>query len=91
MVAALASEPHGSFDRAVAASDEQDLFIDVVVGLDQPLHHAWATLLLLHQVCGVRPLCRGPGLLHASDIDSCLSRPSPGLYMKKRPVNRRAF
>lgn len=39
MVAALTSEPDGSFDRAVAASDDQDLFIDVVVGLDRPLHH----------------------------------------------------
>src|ERR1700730_12541177 len=38
-VAGLVRESHGSFDRTVSAADDEDLLVDVVVGLDQPVHH----------------------------------------------------
>ena len=39
LVAGLVRESHGSFDRTVSAADDEDLLVDVVVGLDQPVHH----------------------------------------------------
>src|ERR1700686_5444303 len=39
LVTVLVRESHGSFDRTVSAADDEDLLIDVVVGLDQPVHH----------------------------------------------------
>src|SRR6266404_2077693 len=39
LVAGLVRESHGSFDRTVSAADDEDLLVDVVVSLDQAVHH----------------------------------------------------
>src|ERR1039458_8890165 len=39
LVTGLTSQAHGGFHRAVAAADDQDLLIDVMVRLDQAVHH----------------------------------------------------
>ena len=47
LVAGLTGESHGRFDRAVAASDDQNSFIDVVIGFNEAVHHL-GQILALH-------------------------------------------
>src|SRR5947209_1397134 len=39
LIASLVGESHGRFDRAVAAAHDQYLLVDVMVGLDKPVHN----------------------------------------------------
>ena len=39
LVADLVSQPHGCFDRAIATAHDQNLLVDVMVRLNQPVHH----------------------------------------------------
>ena len=39
MIAFLTGQAHGGFDGAIAAADHQNLLVDVMVGLDEAVHH----------------------------------------------------
>lgn len=39
VVVGLLGQAHGCPDRAVASTDHENLLIDVVIGLNQPIHH----------------------------------------------------